>query len=304
MGKKFWFGYIAFFVFVFPLFFSYVGRFTWTPVMSTISLAIGFIGWIIFIRWTYLQTIGHPRKLQKSIRSMNMRGHLTKGTIESKIPLKRQKNDSEHIEIVVRFRNFTGTEVIHSFEITDSKPYLKRYEEGNDIDLRLDMQPHSPGVVIADAKAQFSWTFGVIATSFVIIYMIVTFAVHYFFFSNGEGWRFITLWHPWVTTPFFGLFLFGLTGGKLFHGRKKTEANLLLYGKRATATVHRADQTGVYINEQPQIKYVLQFTDDRGESHSVTLKKIVPLTHLHTISTGTQDILYLPEDPQKIMFVE
>lgn len=80
------------------------------------------------------------------------------------------------------------------------------------------------------------------------------------------------------------------------------EENLVLYGKKATAVVQRADQTGTYINEQPQIKYILQYNDDKGQQHLVTLKKIVPLTQLHYVNTGTQDILYLPDDPEKIVF--
>src|SRR5690606_39256030 len=128
---------------------------------------------------------------------------------------------------------------------------------------------------------------------------------HYTMFSNGNGWRFISLWHPWVMTPFLGLLLFNVTGifGRFFGGKQEHEENLLLYGKKTTAIVQRADQTGTYINEQPQIKYILQYADDKGKQHVVTLKKIVLLTDLHRVNTGTQDILYLPDDPKKITFV-
>src|SRR5690606_9434242 len=132
--------------------------------------------------------------------------------------------------------------------------------------------------------------FGLLATFFVILYMVATFIFHYTMFSNGNGWRFISLWHPWVMTPFLGLLLFNVTGifGRFFGGKQEHEENLLLYGKKTTAIVQRADQTGTYINEQPQIKYILQYADDKGKPHVVTLKKIVLLTDLHRVNTGTQ----------------
>lgn len=306
MGKKFWFGYISFFVFVFPLFFSYMGKFIWSPAMSTIALATGFTGWIIFILWTSFQTIGRPIKMQRNIRYLIKQGHLTQGKILEKNLLKINKDNRETIEIAVQFKNFSDTPVKYHFEFTDSKPHEKRYEQGSNINLRLSTKQQSPRVILADTKTLFSWKFGIFATSFVVVYMIATFIFHYALFSDGNGWRFITLWHPWVLTPFSGLFFFNIVTifGKLFGDSQKTEEELLLYGKKTTATIQHTEQTGTYINEQPQIKYTLKFTDHAGQTRVVTLKKIVPLTRLHAVNTGTQNILYLPDNPEKITFID
>lgn len=305
MGRKFWFGYMAFFVFVFPLFFSYVGNFISSPIWATVSLAVGLIGWIIFIYWTYKQAIAQPRKLQRIIHSLVDQGLQRKGTVAHKSLLKQQKDGSEMIEILVQFENLVGTPVQQVFAFTDTKPHQKRYEVGRSINLRLSRTPQSPSVVVEDMQTKFSWTFGLFALAFVVVYMIGTFAFHYSMYSNGKGWRFMSLWHPWIMTPFTGLLLFNVTAifGKLFGGGSpETEEKLILQGKKAKAVVQRADQTGTYINEQPQIRYTLAFTDERGKNHVVSIKRIVPLTELHLARTGTRDILYLPDDPDQITF--
>lgn len=157
MNKKFWFGYTVFFVFVFPLFFSFAGYYTGSLVMSTFALLSGLLGWVIFIRWAYAKTITHSRNWHQNI---------------------------------------------------------------------LPMGYQAPAFTPAGRKNQTSLKFGVIAASFVFFYMVGTFIVHYSLFSNGEGWRFINLWHPWVFTPFWGLFLFSFTERKFAGNKQKEEENL------------------------------------------------------------------------------
>lgn len=304
MGKIFWFGYMAFFVFVFPLFFSYVGSSTSSPILATISLMVGLLAWGIFICWTCRQTIVEPIKLQRNMRTLIAEGQRRQGTVVHKSLLKKQKDGNERVEVVVQFENLTGTSVQKTFAFTDSRPYQKRYEAGHSVNLRLSKVPQSPSVILDDAQIRFSWKIGFFACLFVIVYMIVTFAWHYATFSNGNGWRFLSLWHPWLMTPFMGLLLFNVTTifGKLGGRNQEREEKLILQGKKARAVVQRADQTGTYINEQPQIRYTLAFTDDKGKEHVVSIKRIVPLTELHLASTGTRDILYLPDDPEQLTF--
>lgn len=305
MGNRFWWGYAAFFAFVFPLFFSYTATFPSTATMATIALALGFVGWVIFIIWTYKQTIRLPKKMQEKIQVLQRSGHLEKGRIIEKTLFNRRKNQTEEIEILVQFKNLNNTFVTHYFQFVDSQPHKNRFEEGNSIQLRLNTNGQSPAVIIQETQVKFSPKSGIIILVFLVFYMMVTFAAHYYFFSNGTGWRFLSLLHPWVITPFWALIIFG-GFSKLIHTLKgkntKQEEQLLLYGKSATAIIQRADETGTYINEQPQIKFVLKFSDDKSVSHTVSFKKVIPLTQLHRYHTGSQNILYLPDNPQTVMF--
>lgn len=146
----------------------------------------------------------------------------------------------------------------------------------------------------------------------------------YWLQSKGYGWRFMHFWHPWVTIPLWGLF-FGvlldvvivklagdeggfmgaLMGGSAIGASAPTkELVLVLKGKMATARVLDAQQTGMYINEQPQIRFELEFTDHRNRLHRVTFKKIISLLNLGGVQPGERSILYLPEDPQQVLFAE
>ena len=305
MNRTFWFYYSCFFAFVFPLFFSFSANFTWSPIWSTVSLGIGLIAWIFFIRWTYKTSVSEPKKLQKNIREVVEHGQLEQGRVLRKALLKQQEGVGDTLEVDVEFKNLSGTIVQHTFEFIDSKPHNKRYEVGNVLNLRLNREGTSPSVLLADTQSKVNTGIGVFAVGFVLVYMIGTFIVHYAIFSNGDGWRFVTLWHPWVFTPFTAYFVFNIGGlfGKMFGGNM-SEDKLLLYGKRAQAKVQKASQTGTYINEQPQVRFILNYQDDKGQEHVVDFKQIVSLTEMHVLQKDTRDILYLPNEPQNIVFLD
>lgn len=308
MSEKFWWAYGAFFAFIFPLFFSYVAEFPSSALMATIALVVGIILWIIFMSQTYKQLIGRPKSMKDNIASLLRNGRPVQGEIIDKAILARGQDQMESLEVIVQFQNLSGTMVTHDFQFIDSKPHQRRFEVGNSIKLRLNTTGKSPVVITEGSEAVFNPKMGIIALLLLVVYMIGTFIGHYYFFSNGTGWRFLSLWHPWLMTPIIGLFFMVLMakvsrGFTIGTANLKQQEQLLLYGKPATAIIQRADQTGTYINEQPQIKFILNFNDERGQSHVVTFKKVVPLTQLHIIQKGEQHILYLPDNPQVISFV-
>ncbi|MDO5654835.1 MAG: hypothetical protein Q4G27_01700 [Flavobacteriaceae bacterium] len=310
MLSKFWVVFIGFFIFIFPLFFSYSGEFNYSPIVSTSALALGFVLWILFILSFFRQTIYDPKRMKEKIIELMKNGHLERGKVLDKIILEKTKDSMNSTEIKVEFRNLSGTWVTHDFVFLDSKPYLNRYEVGNSIHLRLNTKENNPPVIFEESNPVFNPKFGIFAIIFLIIYMIGTFAAHYYFFSNGRGWRFLSFWHPWLMTPAIGLFIFVflneiLDSYKFFSkGNIINDNEILLYGKPAKATIQRAEQTGLYVNEQPQLKFILNFEDDKGQKQSVNFKKIIPLTELYNYQKGVKDILFLPRDPQQMMFVD
>ncbi len=54
--------------------------------------------------------------------------------------------------------------------------------------------------------------------------------------------------------------------------------------------------TGLYINEQPQIQFKVQFSDINGVLLNKSFKGIVALTDLQRLIKGQVEILYLPRD--------
>lgn len=302
MSSKFWLAYMGFFAFVFPLFFSYMGGFTSSAWLATAALIVGLLAWMLFLRKIYRDHIALPRRAQQHMHRLLEDGKRRQGTVLDKEVVKRMPDDSESLRMLLAFPNLEGTMVQKEFELIDTKPHQKRYEKGSTVNLRLATTDEAPGVVLADAEVRFSPKLGLLLLFLALLYMVGTFIWHYAMYSNGHGWRFLSFWHPWLMTPVISLFMFGRLLS-LFGGNKEKEEKLLLRGKQASARVKKADQTGTYINEQPEIRYTLAFMDDKGREHVVTFKKIVLLTELYKNGAETREILYLPEDPQQVMFV-
>lgn len=315
--NKFGIGYIIFFIFIFPMFFEYIpmiessGNFHQLsdPWTSMIYLALGAVAWLLFIVWIFVKFIKPLGQQYNNVSAILKEGVPTIATIESK-SLVKDFGAYQALKLKIRFNNLAGTSICIPYEVNDSKPELKRFEIGKTIRLRLDQKLRTPILVLEDAKVTKNKkvTFSVyLAFAGLIIFSVAYLIFSYWLQNDGNGWRFLHFWHPWVTIPLWGLFygviIFGLILRKFFGS--STKANSIVFkGKLAQVNVIEAVQTGTYINEQPQVKFTLEFTDEHGKQHTPTFKKIVSLLELHQVQQGNRSILYLPENPKEVIFAE
>lgn len=58
----------------------------------------------------------------------------------------------------------------------------------------------------------------------------------------------------------------------------------------------------MFINEQPQIRFELEYVDHRQLTHRKIYKKVVDLLDLDMVKKESVDIFYLKEDPERIAF--
>lgn len=100
----------------------------------------------------------------------------------------------------------------------------------------------------------------------------------------------------------------GLTGVGLFlWGRRwargyKDAQRLRTSGVPGEATIQGMRQTGVYLNEQPQIELNLQVQTQMHGPYQVTVREYVPLMLLGTLSSGRPlPVKVDPADPQKLV---
>lgn len=60
-------------------------------------------------------------------------------------------------------------------------------------------------------------------------------------------------------------------------------------------------QTGVFVNEQPQLRLVMDVIDESGNTFNGKMKKIFPLTELHQLQVGMPlSVMYNPAKPEKV----
>lgn len=101
---------------------------------------------------------------------------------------------------------------------------------------------------------------------------------------------------------FSSVFNMSLIGRLLVGG--KHNLRLKFYGKKTKASLRNAKQTGLTINNQPQVLFEIEYTDETGRKYQVKLKKIVSLLNLGMAREKELMIFYLPDEPHTIAFAE
>ena len=311
--KYFWVIYILFFAIPFPLFIYYMTVYglvevDTNPWLAMIYLALSVALWAILLLGWFKKWVVMSFIVQKNIRRLLRDGVSKDARIIKSQQLISSGNGLDTKEIVCTLRNFVGTDITEKLVINDSQPALRRYEEGKTIQLRIDpalkaLPPITPDGVKVSMKN------GRIAL-LVLVWLVVTAAVigyycyAYTLENSGLGWRFLRFYHPLILIPLILLLTrLGLMKLLKFIGGSPVEMlRFKYYGLRADARIVSASQTGTYINEQPQLRFELQYQDTAGVSHTASLKKIIPLLELDIAKQATIPIFYLKDKPERIAF--
>ncbi len=317
----FWIPFVLYFIVVHPAILYYSDdAFTFpqeqNPYLALAYLGFAIIGWTVFFTYAawviYKQTFG----LRKGVLKLSGEGRLIQGNVLETRWEKALKNGFLQKEVLVAFNNLSNTPVEVPILIVDTKAHLKRFEPGRTLALRVDADIKHPPYVVPDGlETKVNGSAVLLACGIWLSALIglLTYIVYaYRTESQGYGWRFLSLWHPLILSLIIlagalviGYFLIYRYFMPLFTGNKGKEAiKLLLYGERTTATVVKVYQTGTYINEQPEVKFEMTFTDRKNVTHQVSAKEIVSLLSLQDVHQQKRVILYLPESPTTIAFEE
>jgi hypothetical protein len=298
---------VIFFSYIFPLAFTYTGIWYSSPIVSTLSLVAGILGWTLFNFLIFKNLIYRVSKVKSRYSHVSDYGKPVKGRIVKNNFIKANKDGSRSLEIDIEFENYSNTIVRTTMLIVDTRPNESRFDEGKEIKLKLNTGNESPAFILEGANTVKQKRIPIIWMVVNIIYAVVVFVVSYKFHSNGYGWRFLSPGYPWVWTPFMNIFIYtalgvlGENGGflrrKMYGNRTVEEENmLLLYGRKATAKINSANLTGTYINERPEVLFCLNFKDNEGNLQHRNAKRVVPLTELHKTQEESREILYLPNN--------
>lgn len=287
-----------------------------SPMVAIIYLVVAVVGWAIvfaiLLRFIYLYTFG----LRKRLAYLVANGTQVRAKITKIVKSKATPGGHQRMEMIVKFNNFAGQAVLYMVTVVDTKPHLKRYEVDKQVALRVDKSlKHAPYVVIEGSEPKLrSSKLAIGLGGWVILLALL---VWYFVFSyqtesHGFGWRFLEFNHPLIMSLILllAVILIGYVVSyrsfilRMGNTKRKDPIKLLFFGDRATAFVSEASQTGVYINEQPVVKYAMHYTDAKGVRHETSMKKIVSLLNLHTVHESTKRIFYLSDLPQVTAFEE
>ena len=286
------------------------------PSLALFYLTIAIVGWalvLIFLAFgIYKSTFGQRKSILKLLRE----GRSVSSTIVKTLSSKPGKNKTIQQEFVVSFTNFAKQEVQYTLVVNDSKPEMKRYEVGGKLRLCIDESIRIPPYILPE-DTQVKISIQKVILFYGLWALLTVGIIAYFFYayqteSQGYGWRFMVIYHPLLLSMFtiVGLgtiayfLIFKLFVPKMAGIKNNDKIALLLYGHKTMATVEDVTQTGTYINEQPEIKFTLSYTDGKGNVRQVSTKKIVRLINLHQVQQSNRTIFYLPDSPDVVAFEE
>lgn len=313
--NNFWLIYMLFFAVPFPMLIYYNTEYGIVdenggtrPWLALTLLAISVVLWLILIQGWFRRWIILPFIMRRNILRLLKEGVRKDARIKSSKELPAAGKDVETREIVCSLPNFVGTEITEQLEVNDTKPELHRYEEGKTIRLLIDDKLKAVPHLTLDGVT-VGMRAGRLITSLLAWLLITAAIAGYYVYSyqlenHGRGWRFLEFYHPLVLCPFI-LLVGRISFGKLislFIGGPGNGLQLKYYGIRTDAQIVSAEQTGTYINDQPQVRFELCYQDNLGKTHTASLKKIVPLLDLNITKQESIPVFYLKEDPKQVAF--
>jgi len=279
-----------------------------SPWLALGILAVSIVLWLIlligyFRKWIWMVFIA-----KRNVEQLKAEGEPRETKILTAVKLSKPGAAYDTYELGLAFKNLVGTDIVQKMGINDAKPHERRFEVGKKVNLLIDREmKRVPYFIFATSEASIKiprlimiflgWLALVAA---VIAYYVYAYQTE----SQGMGWRFMGFGHPLLICPAVLLlyrFFLGFLLGKL--GGATDDAALIKFkGIRTSAKLLAAGQTGTYINEQPMIRFELEYTDDRHRVYRKSLKKIVNLLDLQVTKQEYIEIFYLKEDPERIAF--
>ena len=285
-----------------------------SPTWAFTYLFIGFALWLTLCIFYYYQYI-KPYLVAGNIPHIKASGEPRKATI-LRTEVSKVKKGIEELTLELSLKNLSGSEIVIPYVVSDQRPELRRFEPGKTMKMRLDPNLKAPYLLPEDAVTETDKAR--LIPRIVILAVIILFSIGYLLFSywlqsNGIGWRFIHLWHPWLTIPGFSLLFAGMfrtiatafpSTGNIFGFSSTKLLPYIFKGKLVAAKLISAEQTGTYINEQPQVRFKLSYTDEAGRPYTTTIKSIVSLLELSSVNKPERMILYLPDTPTDAIFAD
>lgn len=313
--SSFWLIFMLFFAIPFPMLMYYAidgdHNPDWLlhkdPVTALVILGISVALWGLLITGYFKNWILSVFITKRNMEKIKSHGLIRQAEILSSQKVSGSGDKIDTYELNLSFKNLADTTITEKMIVNDSKPYERRFEKGKRVEIIIDKtMTHKPYLIIATTQSHINIPILILKTLGWAIFLALVIGYYRYAYldeSKGAGWRFLNFYHPLIICPFI-LFLYRILA-RLFkkYVSRLTENKLIKFkGIKTTARLISLNQTGVYINEQPQIKFELEYTDNRNQSHRAIVKKTVSILQLDITKQEWIDIFYLPEDPKRIAF--
>lgn len=283
-----------------------------TNLLSLIIIVVSVLFWLYLILKI---TLFRYLKLKRSSNESE-KGRPINGTIVSVDKTGRGKLQS--IRMKVEFLNFSQTPVQEEFRFVDSRPDENRYEKGKRVTLLIEEDSkQAPVVKIAGGKT-------IIGKGFLLISAILlagafygaTFIYKLTLARIENDWSKTNLLFegneamPSTGLIFLGVIIFQWILFRLLKkigssSKKINDRELKFYGEKAMASIHRYEDTGVTINDNPKVKFHYSFMDRNGREHQSEDAVVIGKLEIGLLPTMKEkEVFYMPQKPEHSKFTE
>jgi len=311
----FWMLYMLFFAVPFPMILYYninqaddiQALQEKSPAFALFFLLVSVLFWLILLTGYFKKWILTTFIMKRNIAKILEQGHKRQARIIHATEIPDKTKPSNIYELTLEFKNLVDEKILHKLIVKDSKPFERRFETGKTVEIFISADLNKqPYIAMADSKTSIRRTYIVLIFLGWLLLCIAIAAYYVYAYKSeslGYGWRFLSLGHPLLVCPA-TLLLYKAIINLLFRkfGGMAKAPKIKFKGRRTQAKLIVANQTGTFVNEQPMIRFELEYTDDSGKIYRQSLKKIVNLLNLYSIKQETVDIFYLKDDPQQIAF--
>jgi len=278
------------------------------PWLALAIVAISIILWLIVLIGYFHKWILQIFISKRNIEKLKLAGVSREAKILSAVKTSKPNEKFDTYELELSFKNLADTEITSKTVITDAKPHQRRFEAGKKLSLILDRDAkEAPHFIIANTEVGLN----IARIAFIVLGWLVFVAaiIGYYIYayrteSYGMGWRFISFGHPLIVCPMVLLFFRYLL--KFIYSKltvlNGSSSMIKFKGIKTWAKLIKVSQTGTYINDQPEILFQLEYTDNKHHVHRNSLKKVIRLLELDITKQEKIEIFYLPENPNKIAF--
>lgn len=309
----FWGAFLFFFCVPFPIFIYLMTEEGTAEPRNSLAVSYGYLGFSLLI-WGYIIVFFVNNLFVKTFKQRNTMHSILRNGIPREATITGFKlikyvpeSNMNVIQIVLSFPNLRNAMIEHEMMFHDTKPQEKRFDPGNKVKVLLNPNiSQEPYFILSDQKVAFNTSGLILRSIFIVLLLAYIMGLYYYFYmkeSNNFGWQFLTFMHPIIFSGVMTLIyvlVFQLIVGKFFKNKK--EERILFAGRNAEANILSVSQTGLTVNDQPELMFQVSFKDFRGNVHIAVYKKIVSLLNLSSVpKTGAIEIMYDENDPKKIM---
>ncbi len=221
------------------------------------------------------------------------------------------------LECELEFPNFSGELIKEKVKLGDSKPNLKRFEPGKEVEIFLnrDSKFKSP-VSMKGLNVGIKWMSIAFYTSIGGLYLYLCLRI-----MNRATtliWSDIPIYEEllsnmglhWMFLGFIGLILFNLFILRLFgfgklSGKKKDIHKLRYYGLKSMGHISKYEDSGMMINDNPVVRFYYTFKGSDGQIHQGNDQILIGKLEVGKVpNMREKSIYYLPDSPEISLFEE